>query len=55
MLKHSDIRLTLAIYTRATESMQDSATAALQRIAMTLTRIHANVMPCTVGTPFYGS
>ena len=27
----------------------------LQRIAMTLTRMHANVMPCTVGTPFYGS
>ena len=27
----------------------------LQRIAMTLTRRHANVMPCTVGTPFYGS
>ena len=22
---------------------------------MTLTRMHANVMPCTVGTPFYGS
>jgi len=27
----------------------------LQRIAMTLTRMHANVMPCTLGTPFYGS
>jgi integrase len=30
MLGHSDIRMTLAIYTRATQGMQDSATAALE-------------------------
>jgi site-specific recombinase XerD len=30
MLGHSDIRMTLAIYTHATDSMQDSATAALE-------------------------
>jgi len=30
MLGHSDIRMTLAIYTRAAEGMQDSATAALE-------------------------
>jgi len=27
---HSDIRMTLAIYTHATEGMQDAATAALE-------------------------
>ena len=30
MLGHSDIRMTLTIYTRTTEGMQDSATAALE-------------------------
>ncbi len=30
MLGHSDIRMTLAIYTHATDGMQDSATAALE-------------------------
>jgi integrase len=30
MLGHSDIRMTLAIYTHATDSMQDAATAALE-------------------------
>ena len=30
MLGHSDIRTTLAIYTHATDGMQDAATAALQ-------------------------
>jgi integrase len=31
MLGHSDIRMTLAIYTHATDDMQDAATAALER------------------------
>ena len=31
MLGHSDIRMTLAIYTHATDEMQDAATAALER------------------------
>ena len=42
----------------STEEQDDTVEAhyaCLQRIAMTLTRMHANVMPCTVGTPFYGS
>jgi integrase len=30
MLGHSDIRMTLAIYTHATDGMQDAATAALE-------------------------
>jgi hypothetical protein len=30
MLGHSDFRMTLAIYARITEGMQDSATAALE-------------------------
>jgi integrase len=30
MLGHSDIRMTLAIYTHATDDMQDAATAALE-------------------------
>jgi integrase len=30
MLGHSDIRMTLAIYTRPTEGIQDSATATLE-------------------------
>jgi integrase len=30
MLGHSDIRMTLAIYTHATDGMQDAATDALQ-------------------------
>ena len=30
VLGHSDIRMTLAIYTHATDGMQDAATAALQ-------------------------
>jgi len=30
MLGHSDIRMTLAIYTDATDDMQDAATAALE-------------------------
>ena len=30
MLGHSDIRMTLAIYTHATDEMQDAATAALE-------------------------
>ena len=30
MLGHSDIRMTLAIYTRATDAMQDAATEALE-------------------------
>ena len=31
MLGHFDIRMTLAIYTHATDEMQDAATAALER------------------------
>jgi hypothetical protein len=31
MLGHSDIRMTLAIYTHATDGMQDAATAALEK------------------------
>jgi integrase len=31
MLGHSGIRMTLAIYTHATDDMQDTATAALER------------------------
>jgi integrase len=31
MLGYSDIRMTLAIYTYATDDMQDAATAALER------------------------
>jgi integrase len=30
MLGHSDIRMTLAIYTHATDDMQNAATAALK-------------------------
>ncbi len=30
MLGHSDIRMTLAIYTHATDDMQDAATAAVE-------------------------
>jgi integrase len=30
MLGHSDVRMTLAIYTHATDDMQDAATAALE-------------------------
>jgi integrase len=30
MLGHSDVRMTLAIYTHATDEMQDAATAALE-------------------------
>jgi integrase len=30
MLVHSDIRMTLTIYTHATDEMQDAATAALE-------------------------
>jgi integrase len=30
MLGHSDVRMTLATYTHATDGMQDSATAALE-------------------------
>jgi integrase len=33
MLGHSDIRMTLAIYTHATDEMQDAATAALEQLA----------------------
>jgi hypothetical protein len=32
ILGYSDIRMTLAIYTHATDSMQDSATAALEEV-----------------------
>ena len=32
MLGHSDIRMTLAIYTHATDEMQDAATAALEEV-----------------------
>ena len=32
MLGHSDIRMTLAIYTHATDGMQDAATAALEEV-----------------------
>jgi integrase len=32
MLGHSDIRMTLAIYTHATDEMHDAATAALESV-----------------------
>jgi integrase len=32
MLGHSDIRMTLAIYTHATDEMQEAATAALESV-----------------------